>query len=164
MSADAAPQVRAFEDAPGLTFAMEIHAACAPAIDGGPGKRGVRRHIPIIGGHFEGPRLRGKILPGGSDWALVLADGSSAVSAHYTLLTDDGVPIYIQNHGIRVSSPAVTARLRAGEAVDWSEYYFRGAPVFDAPLGPYGWLAERLFVAVCRRVGDVTIVRVFAVE
>jgi hypothetical protein len=155
---------RRFEDAPGLTFVMEIRAECAPTFDGGAGKLGLRRHVPITGGSFEGPRLRGRILPGGSDWALVLGDGSSRVSAHYSLMTDDGVPIYIQNVGMRVSSPEVTARMRGGEAVDWSEYYFRSAPVFDVPFGPHDWLAERVFVAVCRRVGSVTVVRVWSLD
>lgn len=37
---------------------------------GAPHKAGITRLVfPITGGTFEGPGLKGKILPGGSDWA-----------------------------------------------------------------------------------------------
>ena len=59
---------------------------------------------------------------------------------------------------LRVSSPEVLARLRAGEAVDPSEFYFRSVPVFEAPDGPHGWLNDTVFVAsVCRDGADVVI-------
>jgi hypothetical protein len=36
---------------------------------------GERRIINILGGTVEGPKLKGKILPGGADWQIVRADG-----------------------------------------------------------------------------------------
>ncbi len=60
----------------------------------GPVLTGERRIIPIIGGRFEGQRLRGKILPGGADWQIVTADGTTLLEARYTLRTDDGALIY----------------------------------------------------------------------
>ena len=36
---------------------------------------GVRSIVPVAGGDFEGPRLRGKVLPGGGDWLLLRSDG-----------------------------------------------------------------------------------------
>src|SRR5262249_34881846 len=36
---------------------------------------GERRIINILGGTVEGPRLNGKVLPGGADWQVVRTDG-----------------------------------------------------------------------------------------
>ena len=49
---------------------------------------------PLTGGHFEGPRLRGTVLPGGSaDWLLLRADGVLEMDLRATLRTDDGALI-----------------------------------------------------------------------
>ncbi|MCB1348723.1 MAG: DUF3237 domain-containing protein [Maritimibacter sp.] len=131
---------------PGLDYVFTIEAEIGPPRSGGPSPRGERLHIPIVGGRVFGPRLSGKILPGGSDWPLVGPDGHSRIEARYTIEADDGTPIYVVNRGLRVSDDAVRERLRAGEAVAPDQYYMRGAPVFDAPSGPHAWLNERLFV------------------
>lgn len=132
---------------PGLAFAFRITAQIAPALDAGAGPRGRRLHIAITGGSVAGPRLQGRILPGGSDWPLIRTDGSSEISASYTIEAADGTPIHVVNSGLRVSAPDVLARLRAGEPVDPADYYFRSAPRFEAPDGPHGWLNGRIFVA-----------------
>ena len=36
---------------------------------------GDRRVVEILGGRVEGPTLKGKILPGGSDWQIIRSDG-----------------------------------------------------------------------------------------
>ena len=36
---------------------------------------GERRVIDIHGGTVDGPKLKGKVLPGGADWQIVRADG-----------------------------------------------------------------------------------------
>lgn len=142
---------------------MRIRAECAPTISGGRGPLGERRHIQIIGGSVEGPMLSGRILPGGSDWALQRPDGCAIVSAHYTILTNDDIPIYVRNRGMRVSTPEVTARLSRGEPVPSSEYYFRSTPMFDAPLGRLNFLNDHVFSARCERQGNTTIIDVFQI-
>jgi hypothetical protein len=149
---------------PTLEFVFEIRADIAPALQAGPGKLGERRHIPITGGTVAGPRLNGRILPGGSDWALARRDGASIVDAHYTVQADDGTPIYVHNRGLRVAEPAVLERLRRGAAVAPHEVYFRTSPVFDAPEGPHAWLCDRIFVADAGRVGVQVHIRVFMVR
>ncbi len=131
---------------PGLDYVFTIEAEIDRPLTGGPSPRGERLHIPITGGRVYGPRLTGRILPGGSDWPLIGSDGHSRIEAHYTIKAEDGTPIYVVNRGLRVSSDAVRAKLRAGEPVEPHQYYMRGAPVFDAPSGPHAWLSERLFV------------------
>ena len=63
---------------------------------------------------------------------------------------DDGTPVYLRNLGLRHAEPAVLARLLARQPVDPADYYFRTAPVFDAPDGPHAWLRNRLFVGSAR--------------
>lgn len=148
---------------PALEYAFTITAEIGKPISAGVGSQGERLHIPILSGKVEGPRLSGTILPGGSDWPLIRPDGTSEISAHYTILAADGTPILVINQGLRVSSPEVLARLRHGEAVAPSEYYFRGAPRFDAPDGPHQRLRDRLFVASLAPQGASIVIAVHLV-
>ncbi|MBK8456059.1 MAG: DUF3237 domain-containing protein [Phyllobacteriaceae bacterium] len=132
---------------PGLEPVFTIVAEIAPPRSAGPGLAGERLHIPILGGTVEGRRLSGRILPGGSDWPLIRRDGASAIEAFYTIEATDGTLILVRNRGLRLSSPDVLERLRAGAAVDPTAYYFRSTLEFDAPDGPHQWLRENLFVA-----------------
>jgi len=87
--------------------------------------------FPIIGGAFEGPRLRGEVVPGGADFPVQRPDGTYVVDALYQLRTDDGVIIVIHNQGL-VYEPFSKLRL---------------APQFTAPQGRYDWLNKSLFLA-----------------
>lgn len=148
---------------PGLEHVFTIEAEIDRPRSAGPAPQGERLHIPITGGHVHGPRLTGRILPGGSDWPLIAPDGTSHIEARYTIEAEDGTLIYVVNKGLRVSSDAVRARLRAGEAVDPSEFYMRAAPVFDAPKGPHRWLAESLFVCSLAPNGNRIVIDVYRV-
>jgi len=149
---------------PRLEFAFEIVAEIGEVLRGPTGRLGDRQHIPITGGTVRGPLLNGVIVAGGSDWVLTRPDGASIIDAHYTIVADDGTPIYVHNRGLRVSSPEVLDRLRRGESVQPHEMYFRSTPVFDAPGGPHGWLSDHVFVATLARAGSGVQVRVFVVR
>jgi hypothetical protein len=56
-----------------LLMTMEVAVVGPQKIGAVP--HGTRVTAPIAGGHFEGPRLRGKVLPGGGDWTLLRGDG-----------------------------------------------------------------------------------------
>lgn len=134
--------------APALHFEFTATITLGPIVELGL-VAGVRKRIvPITGGSFSGPRIRGEVLSGGGDWQSILPDGSAQVRALYTLKAEDGTMIGITNAGIRRGPPQVLARLAAGEDVDPSLYYFRAAPTFDVVDGPHQWLKENLFVAV----------------
>lgn len=148
---------------PGLEHVFSISAEIAPPRSSGRGLAGERLHIPILGGSVEGPRLRGRILPGGSDWPTIRPDGASAIEAIYTIEVDDGALILVRNNGLRISAPDVLARLRAGEPVAPTEYYFRSAPEFDVPDGPHQWLRESLFVASLAPAGRRIAIDVYRV-
>ena len=51
---------------------------------------GERRIIDILGGTVSGPKLKGRILPGGADWQIIRADGAADIQARYTIETETG--------------------------------------------------------------------------
>jgi hypothetical protein len=108
---------------------------------------GTRVVVPISGGRFEGPRLRGRILAGGVDSTLLRPDGALELDARATLETDDGALVYLTYAGIRHGRPEVIEALARGEAVDPSRYYFRVTPRFETSHPRYGFLNLLLAVA-----------------
>lgn len=131
---------------PELEFVFELRGTLAEPHALGPTPHGVRRVVPITGGVFEGPKLRGSIVPGGADWQVLRGDGVSELEALYLLRTDDGVLIQVRNCGLRHGPESVMRRLFAGEPVDPAEYYFRAVPSFAAPAGAYEWLNRSIFL------------------
>jgi len=106
---------------------MVVQVELMPIVSAGPTPSGELRVVPFVSGSFEGPRLRGTLLPGGTDWQRVRSDGVLEISAHYLLETDQGERIEVISQGLRYAPPAVMARLAAGELVPRGEYYFRTA-------------------------------------
>ncbi|MBK8393308.1 MAG: DUF3237 domain-containing protein [Saprospiraceae bacterium] len=144
--------------APTLDFVCELKVKLKPPYIVGETPHGMRRIIPIIGGSFEGPAMKGEILNGGADWQIVRKDGVAELEAHYQIKTDDGVIIYVKNTGLRVATPEVAARIGKGEQVSPSEYYFRAVPKFEAPEGKYHWMNNAIFLCKgVRNPDDVTI-------
>jgi hypothetical protein len=119
---------------------------------------GMRRVIPITGGTFEGPELKGTVLPGGADYQLIRFDGVTEVVAHYTLQTDDGVPIYVVNKGYRHGPKEIIDKLIRGEEVPDGSYYFKTTPVFETDSEKYVFLNRMIFIGEgFRRPFDVEI-------
>ena len=85
-----------------LELVMTLRVEIAPALEVGEVGAGFRRVIPITGGSFEGPAIRGQVVPGGADWNLTRPDGVAEVWARYTLQTDDGVLLGVTNAGLIV--------------------------------------------------------------
>jgi hypothetical protein len=149
---------------PRLTLAMELRVKVGAPVEVGAVPGGRRRIIPIEGGTFDGPDIRGTVLQGGADWQIVRADGLAELDTRYTLQTDTGDIIYIQNAGIRHASPEITARLLAGQDVDPSLVYFRTAPTFETAAPHLQWLTRAIFVGSGERHPNDVIVRVWKVE
>jgi hypothetical protein len=108
---------------------------------------GNRVTAPIARGHFEGPRLRGRVLPGGGDWTLLRSDGVLELDLRLTLETDDGALIHMTSFGFRYGPPEAIAAIARGESVDPSTYYFRTAPRFETSHPKYEFLNRLLAVA-----------------
>jgi len=124
---------------------------------------GVRRVYCVKGGTFEGPKLKGEVLPGGGDWFLFRPDGAGELDVRATVRTDDGHLIYTYYRGILHAPPEVMQRILAGEAVDPSEYYFRTAPYFETASEKYGWLNRIVAVGVGRVIPNGVSYTVYAV-
>jgi hypothetical protein len=142
-----------------FTAAIEVAATA----DLGSSPLGERRMVPILGGSFEGAKIKGKILPGGIDWQLVRADHVTEIEAHYCIETDDGVLIRVINKGFRHGPAEVMQRLRSGQPVDPAEYYFRAIPTLEAPCGRYEWLNKSLFVSSGERSAETVLLRMYEV-
>jgi hypothetical protein len=108
---------------------------------------GTRATAPITSGHFEGPRLRGEVLPGGGDWTLLRGDGVLELDLRLTLQTDDGALIQMTSFGLRHGPPEVLAALARGQSVDPSTYYFRTTPRFETGHPRYAFLNRLLAVS-----------------
>jgi hypothetical protein len=149
---------------PRLTFAFELHVQVGPPQEFGEVPGGRRRIIPILGGTFEGPDIRGRVLPGGADWQIIRPDGFADLDTRYVLETDDGKLIYIQNAGMRHAAPEVQVKLIAGEDVDPDLVYFRTVPTFETSAPELQWLARSIFVATAERHPRDVVVRVWRLE
>jgi hypothetical protein len=128
-------------------FKMDID--CYPPHELGETSRGRRRVVNVSGGRFDGERLRGKILPGGGDLALVRPDGVFEPNAQFLLSTDDGALIHLSYRGLWHASPPVLERLMRREGpVDPSEYYFRTSVFFETGAASYVWLNRVLAIGL----------------
>jgi hypothetical protein len=132
---------------PNLRPLLKAEITLAPAQEVGDTPMGRRRIIEITGGRFSGERLSGKVLPGGADWQVIRADGVAYLDTRYTLQTDDGALIYVQNVGYRHGPADVLKRLGAGEAVDPALYYMRTTPWYETGDARYAWLNRIVCVA-----------------
>lgn len=137
---------------PSLTQVYRLEATLGEAQDLGDVATGHRRIVPLTGGSFSGPELRGKLLPGASaDWQIVLPDGTALGDIRYTLQTDGGDLLYVQSRSVRHGSPEVLARLGRGEDVAASEYTFRTSTQIEAAARELDWLNKGVFISVAGR-------------
>jgi hypothetical protein len=127
---------------------MTLRVAVAGPQKIGVVPHGTRTTVPIAGGQFEGPRLRGKVLPGGGDWTLLRADGVLELDLRVTLETDDGALIHLASFGLRHGPPDVLAALARGEPVDPAAYYFRTHPRFETGHTRYEFLNRVVALAM----------------
>ena len=110
------------KNTPELEFALQLKVTLGEAFGIDNTQHGRRTVIPITGGTFEGPLLKGTIINGGADYQLN-TENRTELEAIYCIKTDDGVYIHVPS------------------------FYFRAAPQFEAPAdSKYGWLNNSLFV------------------
>jgi hypothetical protein len=143
-------------------FALLLDVQPATVIGKTPG---VDRRVGVItGGRFEGERLRGKVLSGGSDWQSVRpGDGAWILDVRVVLQTDDGHLIGMTYRGLRHGPAAVLDRIARGEEVSPSEYYLRASPFFETASDRYGWLNGMIAVAVGHRLREGPVYQIFEI-
>ena len=135
----ASAQVTEPKDTPQLEFALQLKVTLGDSYDVGDTQHGQRIVIPITGGTFEGPAIKGTIISGGADYQLAnKALNRTELEAIYSIKTDDGVYIHVRNRGIICSGK---------DAQGNPTFYFKAAPQFEAPAdSKYAWLNNSLFV------------------
>jgi hypothetical protein len=125
------------KDTPQLEFALQLRVTLGEAFSIENTQHGRRTVIPITGGTFEGPLLKGTILNGGADYQLN-AENRTELEAIYCIKTDDGVYIHVRNRGIIANGKDANGK---------PTFYFKAAPQFEAPADSrYGWLNNALFI------------------
>ena len=127
---------------------MTVRIIAAPSQKIGATPHGLRSIVPVIGGDFEGPRLRGKVVPGGGDWLLLRSDAVLELDLRITLETDDRALIHMSFQGLRHGPADVIAALGRGEVVDPATYYFRTVPRFETSAEKYAFLNRIITVSV----------------
>ncbi len=145
--------------APELQFAFEVAVEVQPPLDLGQTQAGHRRIVTIAGGTVSGPKLTGRVLPGGGDWQILRPDGTADLDARYTIQADDGGLIYVVNRGVRHGPSDVLARLNRGERVDPASYYFRSAASCETSAAEHVWLTRAILIGVGERYPDKVIIR-----
>jgi hypothetical protein len=125
-----------------LEFLFELSAYLDPIISIGENPHGNRQILPVREGSFEGPNLKGKVLAGGGDWALVRPDGVAELDVRISLQTDDGALIYMTYRGYLTRVADLLPRWAAGEHIPHEEYYFMSTPYFETNAAKYAWLQQ----------------------
>jgi Protein of unknown function (DUF3237) len=141
-----------------------ILAGLEPIMNLGATPYGERRIIGITGGTVRGPKLQGRILPGGADWQIVRTDGAADIQARYTIETDAGARILVNSEGLRHGPPDVLAALARGDNVDPSLYYFRTVMRFETSDPATDWLNRILALARGQREALAVRLDVYEVE
>ena len=130
-----------------LVLAFEAAINISSIKDLGITPIGHRRIIDLKGGTVSGPKLKGKILPGGADWQYIRDDNVTYVDARYTIEADDGALIYVSNQGYRHGPKDVIEKIKRGEPVKDNSYYFRCTPWFETSAHQHDWLNRTIFIA-----------------
>jgi len=130
-------------------FTMRLDVKAGVIIGQTP--NGFKRATVVTGGIFDGDRLSGIVLDGGTDWQLVRPDHSVMLDVRLNLKTTDGELISMAYKGIRTGAAEILKRVDAGEAVDPSTYYFRIIATFETASPSYSWLNNIIAIGIGSR-------------
>jgi len=120
-------------------FMWEAKVKIGNMINVGESKRGTRRVIPITGGTFAGPGIKGEVLSGGEDWQLVRPDGDTELNARYLMKTDDGYIFQVTNQALIHIDASTKA------------FYCKSVLDFEAPdNSPYHYLNHAVFLGTLK--------------
>jgi hypothetical protein len=142
---------------------MSLRFEVDPPLELGEVSGNTRRVVGIKRGSFEGPSLRGEVLPAGADWQYTRSDEVVVLEARYILKTDQGDLISVLNRGFRHGSPQLASMLASGQHVPPSQYYFMTAPQFESASPNLRWLMRTIFIGQGQRERDSLTINVWQV-
>jgi hypothetical protein len=148
----------------GSRLIFSIRAELEAIMNLGRTPYGERRMVGILGGNVSGPKLNGRILPGGADWQIIRSDGAADIKARYTIETDAGALVMVTSEGLRHGPPDVMDRLMRGDNVDPRHYYFRTVMRFETANPAVDWLNRILAIAKGQREPRMVRLDVYEVE
>src|SRR5437016_11670708 len=136
--------------APGFEYlgSLQVQTGTRTVVENGP--QGTRTIVQILGGRFEGPRLKATVQIPAGDWITNRADGSYRLDVRLTLKTDDGALILVTYNGIGQTTPAGPS--------------LRIAPLFETGDSRYVWLTRLQAVGVGERVGIAVTYDIYALK
>lgn len=134
----------------------------------GPTPEGTRMIVNVLGGEFEGPKLRGRVYPNsGADWARIRPDGSGILDVRFCLETEDEALLYVHWHGIMSFAPEdqdyAMDFAKKDDPAGAHRYYFRTSPRFETSHPKYAWLNRTLCISKSRTGDGGVIHRIFAI-
>jgi Protein of unknown function (DUF3237) len=142
-------------------FVMRLDVRKLLVVGAAPGP--FRRIGVVPSGSFEGERLAGEVLDGGSDWQTVRIDGATTLNVRLVLKTKDDALICMTYQGVRHGPAEVVERIEKGEVVDPTTYYFRTNPVFETASQKYDWINRIIAIGIGHRRADGPIYSIFEV-
>ena len=141
-------------------FTMRMREETQPL---GPMRGAERRVVILTECIIDGDRIKGRVLPGGSDWLTVEPDGALSLDCRMVIQTDDDHLIGVSYRGLRHGPPDAMVKLNRGEAIDTSGFYHRVAIFFDTSSEKYKWLNRILAIGKGRRFPDTGVYEVFEI-
>jgi len=130
---------------------FEMTAMLDEPIEIGDSPMGKRTIYPVSGGTFNGPEIKGKVLPNGGDWVLKIDSLTEKLDVRVVLETDEGEKIYTHYGGF----------------IHWNtdgSYYFRTNPVFETSSKKYAWLNYTIAVGVGELIEGGVKYRVYKIK
>jgi len=147
-------------------FLFDMVDDLQPPLTIGPGPFGKRVFFGSGGGTFDGPKLRGEVLTGGGDWALLRPDGGLTLDVRLTLRTHDGALVQMTYGGRWITPPDLRVDMAdpvKRYQVDPDRYYFRTNPLFETGAAEYAWLNDIVCVGTGYLVEGGVAYRIFQV-
>lgn len=115
---------------------------------------GFRRIVPILGGSFSGPNIRGRILAFGGDFQIIKPGGQIDLDARYVLQTEQNELIYVSNVGNRYLPPEAFGALIARQPIDLSLAHSTGAARLETGAERLQWVNRTRFFPRGQRSSD----------
>lgn len=115
------------------------------------GPSGTRMVAAVAGGTFEGPKLRGTVVPPGGDWVTARSNRVLQLDVRVLLVTDDNESILMSYQGI-------------GTPDDQGVTHLRTAPRFETGAEKYAWLNDVQAVGIGTTIDGTVSYDIFALK